>query len=95
MYLLITENKNISENGAPSKAQSTKECLSDLPDVSSMSPKEIKKEKLRIWKDVTVISLSFMCLFTAYNSVTNLQVNETCILLCPRLFDKCLYYHVL
>ena len=39
-----------------------------------MTAKEIKQEKMRIWKNVTVISLSFMCLFTAYNSVANLQV---------------------
>jgi len=42
--------------------------------VGSMSVQEIKREKIRIWKNVTVISLSFMCLFTAYNSVANLQV---------------------
>jgi len=42
--------------------------------VASMSRKEIKKEKLFIWKNVTVISVSFMCLFTAYGSVANLQV---------------------
>ena len=42
--------------------------------VSSMTVKEIKKEKLNIWKNVIVISVSFMCLFTAYNSVANLQV---------------------
>lgn len=42
--------------------------------VSSMSSVEIKREKFRIWKNVAVISLSFMCLFTAYNSVANLQV---------------------
>ncbi len=40
-----------------------------------MSPAEIKSEKIRIWKNVTVISLSFMCLFTAFNSVSNLQVD--------------------
>ena len=42
--------------------------------VRLMSPSEIKTEKMRIWKNVAVISLSFMCLFTAYNSVSNLQV---------------------
>lgn len=41
--------------------------------VSSMTPAEIKQEKMRIWKNITVISLSFMCLFTAFNSVSNLQ----------------------
>lgn len=44
--------------------------------VNSMSPVEIKSEKMRIWKNITVISLSFMCLFTAYNSVFNLQVTK-------------------
>jgi len=39
-----------------------------------MSAKEIKQEKWRIWKNITVISGSFMCLFTAYNAVANLQV---------------------
>jgi hypothetical protein len=43
--------------------------------VRMMSQAEIKKEKLRIWKNVAVISVSFMCLFTAFNSVGNLQVN--------------------
>lgn len=42
--------------------------------VRLMSPAEIKSEKIRIWKNVTVISISFMCLFTAFNSVGNLQV---------------------
>lgn len=42
--------------------------------VSSMTIYQIKKEKLNIWKNVIVISVSFMCLFTAYNSVANLQV---------------------
>ena len=50
------------------------EPTSDIRPVSAMSVEEIKKEKMRIWKNVTVISLSFMCLFTAYNSVANLQV---------------------
>ena len=45
-----------------------------LRPVESMTRKEIKKEKIMIWKDVTVISVSFMCLFTAYGSVANLQV---------------------
>lgn len=43
--------------------------------VRLMSEAEIRKEKMRIWKNVAVISLSFMCLFTAFNSVGNLQVN--------------------
>lgn len=42
--------------------------------VGMMTASQIKKEKLSIWKNVLVISLSFMCLFTAYNSVANLQV---------------------
>lgn len=42
--------------------------------VGSMTPAEIRREKISIWKNVAVISLSFMCLFTAYNSVANLQV---------------------
>jgi hypothetical protein len=43
--------------------------------VRSMTQAEIKQEKMRIWKNVAIISLSFMCLFTAFNSVGNLQVN--------------------
>jgi len=43
--------------------------------VRTMTAAEIKKEKMRIWKNVAVISFSFMCLFTAFNSVGNLQVN--------------------
>lgn len=42
--------------------------------VSSMTADEIRLEKISIWKNVGIISLSFMCLFTAYNSVANLQV---------------------
>ena len=42
-----------------------------------MSAKEIKQEKRRIWKNITVISGSFMCLFTAYNAVANLQVRSS------------------
>ena len=43
--------------------------------VSSMTDQEITKEKLRIWKNMLVISISFMFLFTAYQSMANLQVN--------------------
>ena len=42
--------------------------------VSSMTDDEIRREKFSIWKNVSVISLSFMCLFTAFFSVSNLQV---------------------
>ena len=47
--------------------------------VSSMTPKEIRMEKLSIWKNILVICLSFMCLFTAFNSMANLQssINST------------------
>lgn len=34
----------------------------------------IKRLKLKIWKNVCVISLSFMCLFTAFSVATVLQV---------------------
>lgn len=44
--------------------------------VNLMTPAEIKREKFQIWKNITVISLSFMCLFTAFNSVSNLQVRN-------------------
>ncbi|KAI9554119.1 hypothetical protein GHT06_019391 [Daphnia sinensis] len=44
-----------------------------MRNIGSMSASEIKQEKMRIWKNVAVISLSFMCLFTAFNSVGNLQ----------------------
>lgn len=49
--------------------------------VGTMTNGEIAAEKMRIWKNVIVISLSFMCLFTAFNSVSNLQVS-----ICPRSF---------
>ena len=38
------------------------------------SAKDIKGEKRRIWKNITAISGSFMCLFTGYYAVANLQV---------------------
>ena len=41
-----------------------------------MAPKEIKREKLRVWKNVVVIAMSFMCLFTAYGVTAVLQVIE-------------------
>ena len=41
--------------------------------VGSMTEEEIRREKLSIWKNVFVISLSFMCLFTAYNSGKRLK----------------------
>lgn len=50
-----------------------------------MTQAEIKQEKMRIWKNVAVISLSFMCLFTAFNSVGNLQVNFTYLLIGMRI----------
>lgn len=49
--------------------------------VRLMTPAEIKSEKMRIWKNVTVISVSFMCLFTAFNSVGNLQVISSFVLI--------------
>jgi len=50
--------------------------LSDdrMKPVSTMTGEEIRREKFSIWKNVSVISLSFMCLFTAFFSVSNLQV---------------------
>jgi len=42
--------------------------------IGTMSAEEIRQEKLSIWKNVSVISLSWMFLFTAYNAVANLQV---------------------
>lgn len=42
--------------------------------ISSMSPTDIRKEKFLIWKNITLISISFMFLFTAFNSMGNLQV---------------------
>ena len=46
------------------------------PLTPSVPLKEKRKQKIRIWKNVAVISLSFMCLFTAYYSVANLQVGQ-------------------
>lgn len=37
---------------------------------------ELKKEKLRIWKNVLVVSLSIMGLFTAQGVVAVLQVSK-------------------
>lgn len=41
--------------------------------VASMSAKEIRREQIKIWKNVIIISFAFMCLFTAFNSMANLQ----------------------
>lgn len=38
-----------------------------------MTESEIRKEKIRIMKNVCVISFSFLCLFTAFQSMANLQ----------------------
>lgn len=46
--------------------------------IGTMSAEEIRQEKLSIWKNVSVISLSWMFLFTAYNAVANLQVRIFC-----------------
>lgn len=45
-----------------------------MPLVALMTSEEIYREKMSIWKNVGVISLSWMFLFTAYNAVANLQV---------------------
>ncbi len=46
----------------------------DFLSVHSMLPREIKREKLRVWKNLVVISMSFMFLFTAYGVTAVLQV---------------------
>ena len=40
---------------------------------AALSPSELRKEKFRILKNVVVISFSFMLLFTAFQSMANLQ----------------------
>lgn len=37
---------------------------------------EIHREKLRIWKNLGFLSLSYTCLFTAIDLVFNLQVSR-------------------
>jgi hypothetical protein len=71
---LIEEPKAIAADNEDPVTKDKPELTSDIRPVSSMSAKEIKQEKRRIWKNITVISGSFMCLFTAYNAVANLQV---------------------
>lgn len=41
--------------------------------IASMSNEEIRSERIKIWKNVIIISFAFMCLFTAFNSMANLQ----------------------
>jgi hypothetical protein len=72
LVLIILYLATISE---PANALDSK----GMRPISSMTPKEIRMEKLSIWKNILVICLSFMCLFTAFNSMANLQssINST------------------
>lgn len=45
-----------------------------MQSIESMTADEIRNEKFHIWKNIIVISMSFMFLFTAFNSMGNLQV---------------------
>ena len=44
-----------------------------IPNMSNMSPEEIRSEKRRIMKNVIVISFAFLLLFTAFQSMSALQ----------------------
>lgn len=43
--------------------------------VASMTESEKRAERISIWKNVCVISIAFIFLFTAFNSMGNVQVN--------------------
>jgi len=43
---------------------------------NTMSSGEIKKAKLRIWRNVIILSMSYMLLFLAYGVVATLQVKK-------------------
>ena len=53
------------------RLDSTAAVISPMP--NSMSAKQIKREKRRIWKNITALSGSFMCLFTINCAVAKLQ----------------------
>ena len=72
-------NNGLAENG-------------NILPVSSMSYDKIKAEKIRIWKNITAISISFMCLFTAYFSVTNLQVPAHLVILKSKIISPQIVY---
>lgn len=45
----------------------------ELEDASQMSPEQKRKEKIYITKNVVIISGGFLFLFTAFQSLQNLQ----------------------
>ena len=45
----------------------------NLTEVSVLPTMTVKQEKLHIIKNTIIISIAFMLLFTAYNSMANLQ----------------------
>ena len=49
------------------------ELVSDFSDVGTVPSKDPKKEKLRIWKNVILASISFMSTFMAYASLQDIQ----------------------
>ncbi|CAH1778622.1 unnamed protein product [Owenia fusiformis] len=46
---------------------------SPVNDYSTMDPKDIKRAKLRIYKNIIVVSFGFLFNFTAFSSLSNLQ----------------------
>lgn len=72
----FTAKQNASQAKKSSQANWSKG-EDGMQPVESMSDKEIFSERIKIWKNVIIISFSFMCLFTAFNSMANLQVRDT------------------
>ena len=79
----VTEDSSISATADPNDnninrydmkgRESNNKDETHIPNMSNMSPEEIRSEKRRIMKNVIVISFAFLLLFTAFQSMSALQ----------------------
>lgn len=74
-YFFLPEQLLMYHSLSEAVPPSTTNIMADgMRDVATMTQKEINAEKFAIWKNVVVISVAFIFLFTAFNSMGNVQV---------------------